>query len=328
MIDFFLGLNPLVQAAIISAIVALATMILGTPLRYIIDKRALRHKLSTEYEYEQRKQLRVLIGRYYGRLIEASERLNFRLWNLYANESKGWLNVHSNYSKPESNYYYTSTVYRYLSVIALVRKFETEAIFIDPRIADSKDLRFLKYLKALYWVCTDTALFKDLHYDNSYAKDHFFSDALRQVCDSCWIDNRFMSIEEFQNNLKKKNSFKPVLEYFDGLCMEESRFRWDRLVAFHLILMAFINSIGYDMQKTSKEQLSEVANRIRNKEIAFNLAVWFTKLSLGKDKETKKIFRIIKKMPALANHFKKSPRYVWRRLSSVRQCAKKNKLYE
>lgn len=293
MINFFLALNPQVQAAIIAAIVALITMILGTPLRYAIDKRAVRHKLSTEYEYEQRKQFRNLIGRYYGRLLEATERLNLRLWNLYVNESEGWLQMHGNFSKPEKHYYYTTTVYRFLSVLSLVRKFEAEAIFIDPRIADAKDFRFTKYLKALHWVSTDTALFKGLDYDKFYATDHFFSDALRQICDSCWINNEFISIDEFYARVKKQQSLRPVLEFFDGLEATEARYRWDRLVAFHLILLAFINSFGYDTQQTSKPKFVEVAKRIRNKPVAENLATWLKKLGLEKDKHAKRIINAI-----------------------------------
>jgi hypothetical protein len=40
--------DPSVVAALVAAAAALATSILATPLRYYIDKRALRHKLKTE----------------------------------------------------------------------------------------------------------------------------------------------------------------------------------------------------------------------------------------------------------------------------------------
>jgi hypothetical protein len=292
-INFFLSLAPAVQAAIIAAIVSLFTMILGTPLRYAIDRRALRHKLSTEYEYEQRKQLRQLIGRYHGRLLEASERLSFRLWNLYANESEGWLRVNGDFSKPERHYYFATTVYRFLSVLALVRKFESDAIYLDSRIAEDKDLDFVKYLKALHWVCTDVALFKGLQYNTFYATDHFFSDTLRQVCDSCWTSDKFLSIEQFQRQVKRNKGFKPALEFFYGLDSQEDRYRWDRVVAFHLLLLAFINSLGYEMQHTSDDQFADVARKIRHREVSDNLIVWISKLGLSSHKEGKRIVRAI-----------------------------------
>jgi hypothetical protein len=293
MLDFYEHLSHEVQAALISAVVALLTMTLGTPLRYFINKRALRHKLSTEYEYEQRKRLRELVGRYHGRLIEAAERLNYRMWNLYANEPKGWLSVDGDFTRPEKHYYFASTVYRFLSVMALVRRFESEAIFIDSRIAEEEDLAFVKYLKALQWVCTDVALFEGLQYDSFRATDHFFSDSLRQVCDACWMDGDFFSIGEFQKRVKTSKSLRPVLDFFDGLNSSEQRFRWDRLVVFHLFLIAFINSFGYAMHRTSDDQLEQVVARINNAGIYNNAIKWIDKLGLGKDKKVSAVKKVL-----------------------------------
>lgn len=39
------------------------------------------------------------------------------------------------FGRSEANYYFTSTVHHTVSLIALVRLFEAEAIFIDARIA-------------------------------------------------------------------------------------------------------------------------------------------------------------------------------------------------
>ena len=293
MIDFFLSLQPAVQAAIVAAIVSVLTAILSTPLRYAIDKRALRHKLSIEYEYEQRKQLRHLIGRFHGRLIEASEQINFRLWNLYTNHGEPWLTVRGDYSEPTKNYYFTSTAYRFLAVLAHVRRFEMESIYIDSRIAEAKDLEFLKYLKALQWVCTDVSLFKGLKYDSNYSTDHFFSDTLRQICDSCWRDNQFLSIQEFQTRMTTEPLFEPVLHFFDGLNPEENRYRWDRFVCFHLLILAFSNSFGYEMRKTTDDQLLEVAQKILHNQIRSNLTFWIAKLGLSDQKEVKALLQAL-----------------------------------
>src|SRR5271157_5167706 len=133
-----------VKVALIAAFVALATSVLtiahslfGAPLKYWLEKKALRNKLATEYEYEQRKNLRTLIAKYQGRMVETAEALNHRMWNLYRNESKGWLDAHGKYDGAQ--YYFKSWAYRFLNFLAMARLFEKEAIFIDSRIAEKTD---------------------------------------------------------------------------------------------------------------------------------------------------------------------------------------------
>jgi hypothetical protein len=36
------------------------------------------------------------------------------------------------------------------------------------------------------------------------------------------------------------------LRFFDGLRADEPRLRWDRLVALHLLVIAFRSAIGYE----------------------------------------------------------------------------------
>src|SRR5271156_290291 len=143
-LNFLNSFPPVVAAALISAAVAIgtsvATLTLVAPLRYLLDKRSVRHRLETEYEYEQRKRLRELIGRYRGQMLEVAETFNHRMFNLYANEKQGWLT----YDK-KPRYYFLSMVFRFLSLCSLARRFQAEAVFIDPRIADKTDLEFLKY---------------------------------------------------------------------------------------------------------------------------------------------------------------------------------------
>lgn len=293
MYNFLSRFHPEVQAAIIAAVVALVTTILATPLRYFIDRLALRHKLKTEYEYEQRKVLRQLIGRYHGRMLEAAEALNHRLWNLYENQGKGWLEVGGDYADPESPYYFRTTVYRFLNFCSLSRLFEREAVFVDGRIAEETDLDFLKFQKALRWALTDVALFDDLKYDRSTAKDHFFADQLREICDGCFTKGEFLSLEQFKRPLEASPSLEQALQFFDGLRADEPRFRWDRMVAFHLLLMSFINTFGHDMQRSTKEQFEQVAGHVRHGQILANLYKWIGKLGLGRQREVRHMTEVI-----------------------------------
>lgn len=111
LIEVFISLNPLVQAALISAVISAIISIVVLILKSWIDKGVLQHKLFVEYEYEQKRKLRELIGKYHGRLVETIEQLDHRMWNLYQNEAEEWLNVKGRYTIT-GIYYFPSMVYR------------------------------------------------------------------------------------------------------------------------------------------------------------------------------------------------------------------------
>jgi len=298
---FFEKADTAVKVALIAAITALATSLLtvihslfGAPLKYWLETRALRNKLATEYEYEQRKNLRDLIGRYQGRMLEAAETLSHRLWNLYENEGKGWLDVGGRYDG--YSYYHSSFVYRFVGFYALTRRFESEAILIDSRIADEKDLDFLKFAKAFAWAICDVALFENIAYDTKYATDHFFRDRLRQICDDCVEGDKLLGYEELQSLLRTTSGFEVVFRFFDGLKKSEPRFRWDRLIAIHLLLLAFINSFGYDMQESTPEQFVEVAQQANNAQVLTNLGLWLPRLGLRRNKSANLIEKAIERI--------------------------------
>ncbi len=286
---FLLDLPPAVAAAIVSAMVALVTTLLATPLQVLVKRHILGFRLRSEYDYEQRRKLRELIGLYVGRMLEAAENLNHRFWNLYTNEARGWLDAGGHYEDLDKLYYFKTTAYRFLAVCALLRRFESEAIFIDSRIAEKDDLYFVKYLKALRWALTDVALFEGLEYSTFDQTDHIFSDNLRMICDACWTEGKFCSIEEFPTLVRKKPQTEAVLKFLDGINANDPRLRWDRVVVFHLLLMGFLNTFGYDMQVSTDEQFRQVAAKVRNPKILRNLSEWLPKLGLDEQSEAIRI---------------------------------------
>lgn len=67
----FLGIDdPNTAAAVIAVLVAARTTLATSPVKYLFDKLLHRAKAKTDYEYEERKQLRAKIGTYHGRLLE------------------------------------------------------------------------------------------------------------------------------------------------------------------------------------------------------------------------------------------------------------------
>ena len=278
------GLDPAIVAAIIAAIVAVVTTILAAPLRIWAESIVAGRRLKVEYEYEQRKELANIIAVHHGRLLAACESWHYRLSNLYVNEEKGWL------SSP-GGYYFLTTCFRFLAVCSLARSFERRAFFIDARIAQERDLEFLNYIRAFFWVVTDPALFAEVDYDETESTDHFFADQLRWICDSfCPREDTCLTFKEFEAlSAQPQDPFKDVSAFFHGLNSREERLRWDRIVCFHLLVMAFLNSVGYQTQSSSDEDFRFVVGKVRHPQILSNLTIWLPRLGLEDQAEAKRI---------------------------------------
>jgi len=276
--------TKLLAAAIVSAAVS-ALISLGSKLFEVRDK------LAAEYKHEQRKKLKELTGKYYGRTLRSAVNLNNRLWNLYQNHDKGWLEANGRFDT-NCGYYLLSFVHRTLDFFTLIRQFEGEAVYLDARIAHKDDFIFMNYLDSLYWAMTDVALYDGVKYDSTLQKDHFFSDRLRAYCDLCISPTGFISHDALSEKIKIDRSLDGILQFFDGLTKNESRLRWDRIVILHLILMCFINRFGYKTQYSKVNQMQEVATQLNNHQILSNLQAWLPRLSLENDKEAKKLMRL------------------------------------
>lgn len=252
--------------------------------------------MQTEHEYSERKKLRELISRFHGRVLEASEALNHRLWNLHENQEKGWLNLHGDYSVAGDAYYFRTTIHRVLALLIYLKHFQDEAIFIDARIAEKTDRLFLQYVKALEWALTDAALFKGLPYDSSIPTDHMFKGHIRVACEVCTEPGIPISLGEFEKCLRNGDFVQellPLYQFFDGLASDKS-LRWDRVVSFHLLLCAFINAFGYPMQRTSKKQFRDLATTISHPEVLRNLWGWLGRLGIDRNNAGKTVFRVLK----------------------------------
>lgn len=278
--------------SVLVSIFTLFAAVINTPLKYWLQKKSLRDRLAVEYEYKQRNKVRNLISRYRGLLVETADILSKRFWNLYENESAGWLNVSGDYSS-ELNYYFRSSVLRFLTLMSNAHAFEKEVLFIDERVAEKEDFDFLHLVKAWSWVLCDVQLFKGIVYDHNHAKDHFFHDSLRRVCSACFVDGKQLSSEDLGSLLGCDSRFDQVCRYFDGLCRQEQRLRWDRLVCLHLLVMLFLNEFGYASQKSTKSEFKKVASYVGNSRVLENLAEWMPTLAIAHTADEKRLLNLI-----------------------------------
>jgi hypothetical protein len=279
----FLGLTEAqLTAAVVAAVTALVTTLAATPLRYVVDRALLVKKAETEYEYEARKVLRTLIGAYHGRVLDAAVDLHHRMTNLY--DEKGGAErfrlLHVD-GDPKGNYYYLSTVRRFLNLAALGLRFERDAIFIDARIAEHGDREFLYFVRAFRWAMTSEtpfAAFAD--YPSGKARDHFFSDQYRALCAVITDERKFLDQPAFEELLESSHDLQPVLDFFDGLSPDEPRFRWDRLVVLHLLLMAFIRGHGYPMQQPEPDEFVRAVAQLRHTDAGSKVVARLHRLGL------------------------------------------------
>lgn len=283
-----LGLGTELSAVVIAALTALVTTLVAAPVRLLVDKRLQRSQVEIEYEHEQRKALRAKIGAYHGRLLEAALDLNFRLLNINANWEAGWLNVGGGYqTPPPAQHYLRTTAFRFIRLAGLANRFEREAIVVDARIADGTDQAFVRYPKAFRWVMTDAALFSGLDYDVSRSGAHFFTDQLRQLCSLAWGSADELEFTEFEATIVSDDGLDELLEFFDGI--NPTTLRWDRLISLQLLLMAYINTFGYDYQRSDQVWFDRVVDQIGHLEVVDALRTWVAKLGLGEDRGTKEL---------------------------------------
>jgi len=284
MIDYFLGFTPQTQAAIIAALTALLTTMLSFVTKGWIEKRIHLNKLESEYRYEQQKNLKAILSKNKMRLLNAGESLNHRLWNNIENHSENWLSSRGNY--------YYSFVYRFVSFFAYIRQIEKELIYIDSTFAGKKDLEFIKFLRTFPQLFSDTTLFDGENYDNNFATDHFFRNNFEQICESFIKNNEVISYSLFKENISiYEHENDTIFSFFDNITVSENRFRFDLLQTFHLTLIAFLNSYGYDFQETTIKQVGYIIENPRKSRLLKNYKQLLIRNKLSKNVWIKKFLK-------------------------------------
>ncbi len=271
---------------------AIVSLLVSAFVTWAAKRWETRDTAEIAYRYEQRKKQHEVIGRHYGRLIAAANTLGYRMWNLYTNNARGWMA--RGRDGEGDGYYFKSTAYRLMHFFALVRSTEKESILLDGRIASPKDYLFLNYIEAFHWVMTDTALFDGLPYNHAIQGDHFFADEFRRYCELCNPSEGQLTFDGFSMGPYDNPELLPVLEFLDGLTPEELRLRWDRVIALHLLLQAFLNDFGYRRQHASKRGFEEIAAQARNHRILVNLERWLPRHELGRKGGTRLLAQAIK----------------------------------
>jgi hypothetical protein len=284
-------------------------------------------RLELEHMAEESKKLRTLIGQYHGRFLEAALDWDRRMWQLYDDPDGPYLDVDDRVledytSEPhravfEEQYLFLSYVYRFLALCSLARRFESEAFYIDAKIALASDLEVVKFTKSFLWVMTSPDLHRPFH-DGMPGRDHFRNDEFRPLLDACYAERdhgqiritdfdytRFMHLLQSTEHVK---TFKTVLFFFDGIKKtgdvatdaKVPRYRWDRLVALHVLVMAFIREIGYEWQRPTPAQIADAGSNFNYPGIRMNLINHFPALGFGASPNMQEIADVLRRQGASA----------------------------
>ncbi|WP_417286112.1 hypothetical protein [Cobetia marina] len=275
--------------------IVIISAFVSATITMLINYFKITYSASVIYRYEEKREIRKFVVRHHGYLVRYTSNMSYRLFNMYSNKNRCWLDVGKKYSS--NNYYYNSTLYRFMCVIACIYQVDQESLIMNTKVAEKKDLLFLNYSEAIHWVMTDTALFEGLDYNNYEQSCHFFSDKLREYGALCVNEDKVVSMDIFLKHINHESGIGPVLDYFDGIELDENNFKWDRLVVLHLILLAFLNEYGYRRHRSDDKVFLEVAGKINNIQVLTNFVEWIPKLDFNNNKEIRKIMCAYEKLP-------------------------------
>jgi hypothetical protein len=269
-----------------AALVALGVSALVSGLvKFVFDDLLAKRKANRDFEYERRRELRALLALFDGRLMEAAADLHYRFRNIYisGDSARLWL-------QSPTGYFCRSTVYRFLALFRLAVEFDQRAIYFEPETCSADDLMFIRYAKAFQWAMTDTRLFEGTGYDVTHATDHFFRDNLRTLCEVDLPPEQQLTYAFFERQVVPVESKQPLFEFFAGLSKESTPFRWDRLVILDLLLMGFLDRVGYDDLYTQDQEAFDATGcELLNQRIGDNARGWVKERKLNDPESIERI---------------------------------------
>lgn len=296
MIEWLKQLDIKLQAGLISSITSISILIIGWIFKIIYERNSLNFKLKKEFNFEQKKKLKEEIAKNKIQLLNAAEELNHRFWNFSQNVHKDWHKIEPKDWFQPSKYYINSFVYRYLVFIHWLIKVEKDTLTVDSTIADSNDIRFLKYVKTLKDIFTDVDMFDGLNYDSSHNTNHFFKNDLIGYSKVVVKDDSVLDFDEFIFKCQSNHdNIKKVVEYFTRIENSNTDRNLNVLKCAHLLIIQFLNTYGHSYQKTTKEKVETITSKYKTELIIqHNFRNFVIKSKLGT--EMKPIIKQITKV--------------------------------
>jgi hypothetical protein len=283
--------SPQAVAAIIAAITSILTLLITFSTKNFIEKKLLLFKLNAEHKFEQRKKIKNVLAENKSHLLEACENLNHRLWNFSSHDNFKWMNVGGEY-KESGNYYFHSFAYRLLAMYGWIRKIEKDLIHLDATIASEDDFIFIKYLRFYGRLFCDSAFFHGYEFNRNDQIDHIFKNVFDELCHNVTENREILSYNEYLDRLPKiADKLFVLYRLLDGISPNEDRLRWERFQVLKMFNISFLNTYGYDYQRTAKEKIIKASVTPRKSKLYGNLIYLLREHKLDRQKEIKLIIR-------------------------------------
>lgn len=283
---------------LVAGISIIASIITTLIIKPIADKHLHKFKLESDYKAEQRKKIKDVLATHKVHFLKSCEALNHRFWNFLNNHPKKWHDVKGDYSNL-NNYYIQSFVYRILSVLAWVHIIEKDLIYLDTTISKKEDLSLIKYFRLIEQVFCDLKLYENKEYDSYHSTDHFFRNKFEELSMSLVRGKDVISFSTFQAELGTLlPEIEQLFKFIDGMNPVEKRLRWHRLQILHIVIMSILNTYGYDFQYTESNKIEKITKKVKAYLLFDNFKEMVLRDKLGKEKELKKIMKVIEKNTA------------------------------
>ena len=262
------------------------------------DDELARRQVEREYRYERRKELDGLVSAWKGRLLYAGLDLHVRIRNLTVGDPE-WLS--------EGAYVYESTVFRFLRLYRLVVGFEQDAIYLAPDVSRTEDRLLVRYARVLLWVMTDVRLFNGSGYRMNEPTEHIYIEQLRWVAsfEDLPLDQSF-TWDYFEASVKGTPRYSLAFDFFQDLNRRD--LGWDRLVALDLVLLAFLDAVGFEpVHRGSQAAFDASASHLRTEFVRRNLPGWISDQLSDDAERADKIVRAVESSSVHAERPASSP---------------------
>lgn len=284
-----------VKVALIAGAVSVGLWLLSFLFEPFKERITSYFKLNVEHRYNEKKKIKEIISKNKMQILYAAEELNYRIWNLYHNYKKCWSRWDGRIENQTADYYFYSFIYRLSVFYGWAHKIESEMTFIDIKYADKSDLEFIKYLRLFFKLPCNARLISqfDNNYTDSVAVDHFFYNALKEFCYSL---NKFNFQDE--SLFKEFSSSHEIIfsRFINEINPTEDRYRWDMLQLLHFVLMSFLNTYGYDYQRTSGSKINDIFNQDYTKTLLWgNFIGHIVDFKMDRQKSLKELIKMMKR---------------------------------
>lgn len=153
----------------------------------------------------------------------------------------------------------------------------------------------IKYFRLFSECFCDLILFDNHNYESSVATDHFFRNQFENLSNNLIYNNDVITFDEYIKYLTNHiTDVKAIYQFLDGINPVENRLRWNRLQIFHIVIMSFLNSYGYDFQYTNSKKMKIITKNIGGFKLIGNFENLIIRDGFARNKELKKIIKVIR----------------------------------